>query len=95
MAMATAQCPLCNEFQALSFKQLLPHIRVVHAIKPGFSITCGVQGCQRTFLNMKSYDNHVSQHMLAEITPFTHQSCQMMNNAVCFKYMKLKIPTAV
>jgi len=66
MATASAhQCPFCNEFRALSFKQLLPHIRIVNATKPGFSITCGVQEHQRTFQNTKSYDNHISQHMLA------------------------------
>ena len=82
MATASAyQCPFCNEFQAPSFKQLLPHIRIVHATKPGFTITCGVHGCQRTFLNMKSYDNHISQHMLAGIYP--SNTSMMSNNEQC------------
>ena len=78
------QCPLCDEFQALSYKQLLPHIRIVHASKPGFSISCGVQGCQRSFTNMKSYDNHISQHMLAGNYP--SNAIVMSNNEHCSQH---------
>ena len=51
---------------------IMKHIKRVHASQPGFQITCGVDGCQRTFKTMKTYENHKSsvhhkdQHSLSE-----------------------------
>ena len=52
-------CPLCADFQATEFKLLLPHIRLVHSTRPGFSIQCSIENCSRFFTNMKTYTNHI------------------------------------
>ena len=64
-------CPLYSEFQSPSYSLLLLHIRMVHSNKPGFSITCSLDGCQRTFINMKTYTNHVYGYHLISQTPPT------------------------
>lgn len=52
-------CPLCPDFRATKFQLLLPHIRLVHSTRPGFSVTCNIEGCSRNFTNMKTYTNHL------------------------------------
>lgn len=66
MATQVFQCPMCTEFRAPSFELLLPHIRLVHSTKPGFKISCGISGCQRTFTNMKTYQNHMGFHIVTQ-----------------------------
>ena len=51
-------CQLCD-FVAPTLTYLLKHIRQVHAHQPGFKITCGLSGCQRTFKSFAVYRNHV------------------------------------
>lgn len=53
------ECPLCPDFQAPDFKLLLPHIRLVHSTRPGFSLQCNIENCTRIFKNMKTYTNHI------------------------------------
>ena len=51
-------CPLClASFTSVSF--FLSHVQLNHASEAGFHITCGLQGCQRTFVNFHTYRNHV------------------------------------
>jgi hypothetical protein len=58
-------CPLCSSFVSIKFHQLLCHIQLVHAGTPGFSITCGINGCQTLFKKMKTYRNHLTvDHMI-------------------------------
>lgn len=52
-------CPLCPDFRATKFQLLLPHLRLVHSTRPGFSVTCNIEGCSRTFTNIKTYTNHL------------------------------------
>lgn len=51
-------CPLCGTY-ARNLSQLLVHMRLVHAGEPGFQVTCGVEGCPRTFRNFLTFRNHV------------------------------------
>lgn len=51
-------CQLCG-FVAPTLTYLLQHIRQVHAYLPGFQISCGLSGCQRTFKSFAVYRNHV------------------------------------
>lgn len=53
------KCPLCPDFEAVEFRLLLPHIRLVHSTRPGFKITCSIENCSRIFTNMKTYTNHI------------------------------------
>ena len=75
-ARTTFNCPLCTHFQAPEFKLLLPHIRLVHSTRPGFSIQCGIDNCARRFINMKTYTNHIyicdSYKTLQQLQPVLH-----------------------
>ena len=42
-----------------SLKHLLKHIRQVHAHKPGFNITCHLNGCTKHFRSFEVFRNHV------------------------------------
>ena len=59
-------CQLCPAERALSLpftlKDYLRHIELFHAHQPNFRITCGIGGCQRTFHNLQTFRNHVSDH---------------------------------
>ena len=58
-------CPLCPNFISIKFHQLLSHIQLIHSGRPGFSVTCGIEGCQRLFRKMKTYRNHIyKEHMI-------------------------------
>lgn len=59
VTLSTFKCPLCTEFEATEFRLLLPHIRLVHSTRPGFSIQCSIENCSRVFTNMKTYTNHI------------------------------------
>lgn len=58
-AATVLKCPLCSDFSAPDFKLLLPHIRLVHSTRPGFSLQCNIESCTRIFTNMKTYTNHI------------------------------------
>ena len=38
----------------------IKHIRVFHAFEPNFKFTCGINGCVRSYTNIGSFKNHVS-----------------------------------
>lgn len=58
-------CPLWTaSFASVSI--FLSHLRLIHASEAGFQMSCGLQGCQRTFNNFYTYRNHVySMHDLS------------------------------
>ena len=57
-------CPYCvkDDFTAPSEVLLLTNIRVVHSLDPNFTIQCSVNGCNRTFKNFRTYQNHRLTH---------------------------------
>ena len=58
---ARFHCPLCPFFGADRFDSVLRHIGITHSFDSGFSITCGIDGCQSTYRNLKSYRRHISR----------------------------------
>ena len=64
--MATANgymCPYCPEEYITPTEVLLQsHIRIVHSSDSGFTIRCSEQGCERTFRNFRTYQNHLLSH---------------------------------
>ena len=51
-------CPCCgSRFATVSV--FLTHLRLIHSNEAGFQITCGIQGCPRTYVNFHTYRNHV------------------------------------
>lgn len=69
MASRVFDCLLCAKFQTPSYQLLLLHIRLVHSTKPGFSITCGLDGCQQSFTRMKTFSNLMYSFHLFSRTP--------------------------
>ena len=56
-------CPYSPEDYAAPSEELLfGHIRIVHANDPNFSIQCSFNGCERTFTNFRTWQNHHLLH---------------------------------
>lgn len=62
--MATLVCPLCPRERTsglkLNITRYLQHIQLFHSHQPGFRITCGLDGCARTFKNFITFRCHIS-----------------------------------
>lgn len=43
----------------MNLTEFLKHIQLFHSHQPGFSITCGLNGCLRSFSSFQSFRNHV------------------------------------
>ena len=56
------KCPYCPEYVTPTEVLLLTHIRIAHSSDPGFTIRCFKQGCERTFRNFRTYQNHLLSH---------------------------------
>ena len=52
-------CSLCHSFAALDYLSVLRHIRSVHSWEPHFNITCGIDGCVRTYRSFRCYKAHI------------------------------------
>ena len=52
-------CSICNEYHTRTFSKLLSHIRYLHSHDPGFSIACGIEGCQKVYRIFSSYETHL------------------------------------
>lgn len=40
--------------------EYIQHVRLFHAYKPDFKITCGINGCLRSYTNVGTFRNHIS-----------------------------------
>ena len=61
MPMATAvvfPCSLCNIYLPTG-SAYVSHMRLVHSRDPNFSITCGLEKCQRWFRSFGTFNSHV------------------------------------
>lgn len=59
-----AETLTCKLFSAtshlrLQMKEYLQHIKLFHAYQPDFKVTCGINGCQRTYTNFGTFHHHV------------------------------------
>ena len=50
------RCPLCDLFAATTLKGVIRHLGAVHSHE---SITCGLEGCPRSYANFHSYKKHM------------------------------------
>ena len=55
-------CKICNNFASHSYFKVLCHIGLVHSFDPGFTVTCGVDGCPKTFKKYNSFRKHILRH---------------------------------
>ena len=55
-------CTLCADKLSVKFNvsEYIQHVRLFHAYKPDFKITCGINGCLRSYTNVGTFRNHVS-----------------------------------
>ena len=54
-------CPLCD-FTTSTLAQWFSHLRAAHSSDPSFHVTCGIDGCQRTYVKFSSLNTHVYIH---------------------------------
>ena len=54
-------CQLCSAASHLKFnaKGYVQHIQLFHAHKANFRITCGINGCHKSYTNFRTFSNHV------------------------------------
>ena len=71
------KCHLCKEEKAqrltFSTTDYLKHIQLFHAHQPNFLITCGIEGCQRTFQNFHTFRKHISDWHRSDPNPTNHE----------------------
>ena len=63
-------CSICHSFASLDYASVVRHIGSVHAWEPRFKVTCGIDGCMRTYTSYRRYRAHIvnkhSEHMSDE-----------------------------
>ena len=75
--MSAMECPLCSDAAHMKFdwRDFLKHLTLFHAHHPDFKVSCRIDGCQRSFTNIRTYQNHVSS---------VHNWCKGMNSSQVF-----------
>lgn len=51
-------CTLCD-YETRHFNRLALHYRYGHALDPGFKLKCNINGCPKTYSNVKSWLYHI------------------------------------
>lgn len=54
-------CSLQGQQIKLSTSDYIKHIRLFHEYQPNFQFTCGINGCPRSYHNVGTFKNHVSE----------------------------------
>ena len=69
-------CSYCD-YQSRHYFKLLAHFRDSHAFQVGFTITCGVEHCQKKYKSVRVLTNHIrSKHRwFAEKNLRTRTAC--------------------
>ncbi|XP_065908072.1 uncharacterized protein [Dysidea avara] len=59
--MSGISCTLCSATShlMLNVKEYIRHVKLFHAHRPDFKITCGIEGCQRMYRKPGTFFNHV------------------------------------
>lgn len=52
-------CSVCYAFSAPNYQSVIRHIGSVHSWEPHFRITCGVDGCPRSYSSYRSFRKHI------------------------------------
>ena len=81
-------CPLCSSAAHIKFdyRDFCKHLRLFHAHQPGFKVPCRINGCQRSYTNLRSYQNHVSNvhnWVKDERLVFDEEECLPTNDKLC------------
>ena len=63
-------CSICHSFASLDYASVVRHIGSAHAWEPRFKVTCGIDGCIRTYTSYRRYRAHIvnkhSEHISNE-----------------------------
>ena len=54
-------CPLCQTTRS-TLPQWFSHLRSAHSSDPSFRVTCGVDGCKKTYIKFSALNTHVYRH---------------------------------
>ena len=54
-------CKICSAASHLKFhvSEYIKHLKIFHAHQPDFKVICGIGGCQRSFTNLGTFQNHI------------------------------------
>ena len=74
-------CPICGNCRLPTLQLLLQHISRIHASSPSFFITCGLDGCLRTYKNNGSYQKHVKKMHTRYFNLPTEPGCDTYNHS--------------
>ena len=56
-------CCVCHKFAAPRFASVVRHIGSVHSCEPNLHLTCGIEGCPRTYSSYRCFRKHLrSKH---------------------------------
>ena len=69
-------CTRC-EHQSRSYWRLIKHYHLLHSIEPGFSVTCGVDNCQKAYSSIKA----LCTHLRSKHSAFYHQHIMAQKRA--------------
>lgn len=62
-------CTVRSTYHTDNLSKLLAHIWLFHAHQPSITIRCRIGGCQRTFQNFGTFQNHISAYHRKETNP--------------------------
>ena len=62
-------CSVCHNFGAPSFDSVLRHIGSVHSCEPNLHLTCGIEGCPRTYTSYRCFRKHLFKSHVAFVDP--------------------------
>ena len=75
-------CPLCSGLSVkFNIADYVKHLRLFHAHRPDFKVTCGINGCLRSYSNLGSFKNHISfVHNTSELVDYAGSSEACVNH---------------
>ena len=79
-------CPLCPPEMTVNLNmnltEFLKHVQLFHSHQPSFSITCGLNGCLRSFSSFRSFRNHVYSYHGGESSLDLQQTADSGNGGI-------------
>lgn len=89
------KCPLCV-LQAPTIQFVLQHMRSVHSSDPNFLVTCGLNGCPRTFRKFSSFYQHIYRNHkdTGIIQPRRCNAVATLQAEDCQEHLAVDLPAA-
>lgn len=71
-------CSMCHKFANPRFEPVLRHISSVHSWEPNLHLTCGIDGCPRTYSSYQC----LRKHLQKQHSEFVHQENPFSSSAL-------------